>query len=443
MTEKCKHFYTFSRLGRYFFVQTCSGAVYEIEKDAFQFFNNGNNKSYEIADELSLELSELDCRNVSYYNRAKKLEERNYSPKALCLNITRECNLRCDYCFADRDRKKSKIMDIDTAKASVDFLFKGVLSNYEIDFFGGEPLLGWDTIVYTINYAQELAEKLDKKIKFALTTNALLLDDEKSTFLKQNNVQLTLSLDGDAPINNQYRKTKSGTACFDIVFENIMNALLMRDFKDYYLRGTYTGKTPYFFDAASFFMENDIYNFSLEPVVSTDSSFAIDKKIIPIIEREYDKVSRLILMEEEKGKDVSFYHFCLHIYNTPCLEKRLKSCGAGVEYFAVSPEGKLYPCHQFMDIKDFVLGDVFKGLNNKSNNLDFSRLHLFNKDNCPDCWARIFCSGGCHANHYLHSGSLFKVEGISCEIQKIHLEYAIAIEAIRKTRKEQIERLVL
>lgn len=354
--------------------------------------------------------------------------------KSLCLMVAQDCNLRCKYCFGDEGTYGHRaIMSEETGRAAVDFIIKnsGLRRHCEIDFFGGEPLLNFKTVKAVTEYVREREQATGKIFKLTLTTNGMLLDDKKIEWLNKNNISLVLSLDGREKVHDAMRPDISGKGSYDRVVKNFQKLVESRNGDNYYLRGTYTNKNLDFTnDVVS--MYNDGFDvLSIEPVVLKDSPLALTEEHLPRIFEEYDKLTETYLKYRKLGKGFFFFHFNVDLSNGPCVAKRLAGCGAGHEYFAVAENGDLYPCHQFVGRGKYNLGNVFDGLNEDSKHWTkyFRESHVLNKPKCQDCWAKYFCSGGCHANADLFHNDIRKPYEVGCEIQKKRLECAIYIQA--------------
>jgi uncharacterized protein len=360
--------------------------------------------------------------------------------KALCLNIAHDCELRCRYCFASTGGYggNRNLMTIDIAKKSVDFLLdnSGNRKNLDIDFFGGEPLLNKDVLIDTIHYGNEQAKEKGKRITYTVTTNCLSLDDDLIEFFNNNNINLVLSLDGREEIHDYHRET-DGTGRYKDIINKIVKLAISRTDTSYYVRGTYTAKNLDFsFDVIHLY-DLGIKNISIEPVILRDDHpLALREEHISHLLLEYDKLSEHYLDCVKKGSPYLFFHFALDLDKSPCFSKRLTGCGAGREYLAVTPEGNLYPCHQFVGQEVYSLGNVteenYKEIKTGKIAAQFDECHIFSKDSCPDCWARFLCSGGCHANGYSFNQSILKPYEIGCLLQKKRIENSLAIKAILK-----------
>lgn len=354
-------------------------------------------------------------------------------PKAICLNVAHACNMRCRYCFAGQGTfgGEAGIMSLDTAKQTVDFLLEASLDrrNLEIDFFGGEPLMNFEVVKETIRYARGRAAAMGKEIAFTLTTNALQLDAEALAFLIDEGIGLILSLDGRREVNDEMRPAADGSGTYDAVLPRIKAAVDRKPIS-YYVRGTYTAANLDFSEDFRHLAELGFQNISLEPVTGQAEGIRLTEDCLPEILDQYEKLGKLLLTYEQEGRPVNFFHFNLDVNRGPCLSKRLTGCGAGVEYLAVTPEGDIYPCHQFIGEQDYYMGSVHERKLEGSIIERFARNTAINKE-CAQCWARFYCGGGCHALAFKENGDLSKPFELACRMQKKRLEVAFYMAARR------------
>lgn len=364
--------------------------------------------------------------------------------KALCLHIAHDCNLRCKYCFASTgDFKQGRmLMPFEVAKAAVDFLIKNSQKrrNLEIDFFGGEPLLNFEVLKKTIKYAREKEKKFNKNFRFTVTTNGVLLNSEKIKYINENMHNVVLSLDGRKEVNNKFRITENGQGSYDLVIEKFKEFAKVRGEKNYYIRGTFTKNNLDFVKDFIHFHENGFKNISIEPVVcEKEKEYAINEEDLPKIFDEYEKLAELIIKEKESDSDVNFFHFNIDLTQGPCILKRIRGCGCGCEYVAVSPEGDIFPCHQFVGEKKWLMGNLLSKTFNEKLKEKFEEVNLLNKKDCLKCWAKYYCGGGCNANNFKYAGDVLKPYLISCEMEKKRVECAIAIKAVLEKSKTKIK----
>ena len=355
--------------------------------------------------------------------------------KSLCLMVAQDCNLRCKYCFGSGGSYgKRGVMTEEIGKSAVDFIIKnsGLRKHCEIDFFGGEPLINFKTVKAVTEYVRRREIETGKIFKLTLTTNGVALDEEKISWLNENNISLVLSLDGRQKIHDEMRPDLNGRGSYEKVLKNFQKTVQNRNGDNYYLRGTYTNKNLDFASDVESMLQDGFDVLSIEPVVLKNSPLALTEKDLPRIFEEYDRLSEIYLERRRAGKGFFFFHFNVDLSNGPCVAKRLAGCGAGHEYFAVAENGDLYPCHQFVGREKYKLGDVFNGVDETARHWTkyFRESHVLNKPKCRECWAKYFCSGGCHANADLFNGDIRQPYEIGCEIQKKRLECAIYVQAM-------------
>jgi len=363
--------------------------------------------------------------------------------KALCLHIAHDCNLRCGYCFAgegDYGTITRNLMSLEIGKKAIDFLItnSGGRRNLEVDFFGGEPTINFDVVEGIVSYAREREAETGKNFRFTLTTNGLLLDNDKMEYINANIDNVVLSLDGRKEINDKMRKRHDGSGCYDAILPKFQKMAKMTESskitknrcKSYYIRGTYTKENLDFCNDVLHLADLGFSQISVEPVVAPPTaSYAIEWENVPALCKEYERLATEMLT-----RDFNFFHFMLDMTNGPCAAKRITGCGAGTEYLAVTPEGDLYPCHQFVSDKAFFLGNLDTGVVNTDWQKEFSKCNVYTKPECDKCWAKYFCSGGCAANAYQANGDIMKPEEIGCELQKKRVECALYLLAMRKMK---------
>lgn len=356
--------------------------------------------------------------------------------KALCLHVSHDCNLRCKYCFAetgDFGMGKRMTMDFDVAKKAIDFVIEksGARRNIEIDFFGGEPLMAWDTVTRTVDYARSLEKEKNKKFRFTITTNGLLLDDEKIDYINRNMDNCVLSLDGRKCVNDEMRPTAGGVGSYDVIVPKFKKLVSQRGKdRDYYVRGTFTSKNLDFTKDVLAIADEGFDQLSVEPVTSEPGTgYDISEKDLPRIGEEYEKLVDVMKERRKAGKGFNFFHFMVDLQQGPCVIKRLRGCGAGYEYVAVTPDGEIYPCHQFVGHPEFLLGTLDDGKFDMDISNHFSRLNVCTRPKCQDCWAKFYCSGGCAAANFNMNGDIETPYEMGCELQKKRLECAIYLKA--------------
>lgn len=356
--------------------------------------------------------------------------------KALCLHVSHDCNLRCKYCFADTGdfgMGKRMTMDFDVAKKAIDFVVEKSRArrNIEVDFFGGEPLMAWETVKKTVEYARSLEKEKNKKFRFTITTNGLMLDDEKIDYINENMDNCVLSLDGRKCINDEMRPTAGGCGSYDIIVPKFKKLVSQRSKdKDYYVRGTFTSKNLDFTNDVLSIADEGFDQLSVEPVTSEPGTgYDISEKDLPRIGEEYEKLVDIMQQRRKEGRSFNFFHFMVDLQQGPCVIKRLRGCGAGYEYVAVTPDGEIYPCHQFVGHPEFLLGTLDNGKFDMDISDHFSRLNVCTRPKCTDCWAKFYCSGGCAAANFNMNGDIETPYEMGCELQKKRLECAIYLKA--------------
>lgn len=435
---------------KYIVLDINSGAVHLVDEVAYDVLDYYENKDLkEIISELSKKYSKNEI--IEAYSEITKIKEDgllfsenininnfNYNNenivKALCLHVAHDCNLRCKYCFASQGDFKGErlLMPLEVGKKALEFIVNssGNRKNLEVDFFGGEPLMNFEVVKDLVAYGRELEKNHNKRFRFTITTNGVLLDEDKMEFINENMDNIVLSLDGRKEVNDNMRTTVDGEGSYDIIVPKFIEMADKRGDKDYFVRGTFTSNNLDFTRDALEFYNLGFKKISIEPVV-TDSKeeYAIKEEHLDTILNEYEEFSKEYIKIKKMDKDFTFFHFMIDLNQGPCLIKRATGCGAGSEYMAVTPEGDLYPCHQFVGNDDFKLGDVFNGVINSDIREKFKQSNVFSKEECKTCWARFYCSGGCHANAYNTNKDITKPYKIGCEMEKKRIECAISILA--------------
>ena len=358
--------------------------------------------------------------------------------KSMCLNVAHDCNLRCEYCFAQTGDFGGErcIMPPETGRRAIDFLIENSANreNIELDFFGGEPLMAWDTVVETVRYARSVEKNHGKKFRFTITTNGLLLDDDKIDFINREMVNVVLSLDGRKDVTDRIRKTLNGKSAYDVIVPKFQKLVQSRGDQDYYVRATFTKYNLDFTDDVIHLRELGFEQLSAEPVVTDiNEPYAITESDLPRVFSEYDRLCE-VMMNREKDK-FNFFHFMVDLDQGPCAIKRLRGCGCGNDYVAIDPNGNIYPCHQFVGIDDWKMGNLYDGSFDNDIKSIFAATHVYSKQGCRDCWAKFFCSGGCNANSFIYEGDVKKPHKLSCEMQKKRLECALTLAAHRALKE--------
>ncbi|TJX65654.1 thioether cross-link-forming SCIFF peptide maturase [Soehngenia saccharolytica] len=354
--------------------------------------------------------------------------------KAMCLHVAHDCNLKCRYCFASQGNFKGQrqLMDLETGMRALDFLVEnsGNRKNLEVDFFGGEPLMNFDVVKDLVAYGRKLEKKSNKHFRFTITTNALLLNDENMNFINENMDNVVLSLDGRKSVNDYMRMTLNDGGSYDVIVPKIKEMIERRKDKDYYVRGTFTSKNLDFSKDCLEYYKNGFKNISIEPVVTDPKEdYAIREEHIETILKEYEEFSREYMELRKNDPEFLFFHFMIDLNQGPCAVKKSVGCGAGSEYIAVTPEGDIFPCHQFVGEEEFKLGTLQTGITNTKLRDKFKQANVNTKEKCKTCWAKFYCSGGCHANAYYSNNNILEPHELSCRMEKKRLECAISILA--------------
>ncbi|WP_326974488.1 thioether cross-link-forming SCIFF peptide maturase [Caproicibacter sp. BJN0012] len=355
--------------------------------------------------------------------------------KSMCLNIAHDCNLRCEYCFAAQGDfgGERMLMPFEVAKSAIDFLIEKSVGrhNLEVDFFGGEPLMNFDVVKQTVAYARGLEKAYDKNFRFTITTNGLLLSDDKIDFINREMSNCILSFDGRKSVHDRLRTRVDGSGCYDSVLPKFQKLVAKRSRdKDYYVRGTFTKYNLDFTKDVEHLLDLGFNEISMEPVVSEERlDYSVKEEDLPRIFEEYDTLSDLIIKRSREGKGFDFYHFMIDLNQGPCAIRRLRGCSCGNEYVAVTPSGDIYPCHQFVGQEEWKMGSVLDGSLNLEMKDRFALANVYSKPECRNCWAKFYCSGGCNANNWQYEGDLHKPHAISCSLEKKRLECAIMIQA--------------
>ena len=366
----------------------------------------------------------------------------NHTPvvKALCLHIAHDCNLVCKYCFAKEGEYhgKRELMSLEVGKKALDFLVahSGKRRNLEVDFFGGEPLMNWQVVKELVAYGREQELEKGKNFRFTLTTNGILLNDEVMDFANQEMENVVLSLDGRREINDKMRPTSNGKGSYDIVVPKFQEFVKKRGDREYFIRGTFTRENLDFVKDIQHFAKLGFKKISIEPVVlEEESELAIREEDLQEISNQYDELAEVMMNNQGTEEEFTFFHFLLDLEGGPCVAKRVSGCGAGTEYLAVTPTGELYPCHQFVGREQFLLGNVEEGLLRPEISEEFGKCNVYAKEECENCFAKYYCSGGCMANAYEFHKDINKIYEIGCKMEKKRVECAIMLKVAQFSRE--------
>ena len=443
----------FKQGGKCFVLDVNTGAVHIVDELVYDLVDDNKLRSKEelvadfgakygadVVEEAYEELQELVAEGILYTEDQyediahSSMDDRDYI-KAVCLNIIHACNLRCKYCFADEGEyngHKGK-MSLETAKKAIDYVVKrsGPRKNIEIDLFGGEPTMMMDTIKEIIAYARENEAKWNKRIRFTMTTNATLLTDEMMDYMDKELENIILSIDGRKEVNDKVRIRFDGKGSYDQILPNIKKMVAKRDkTKAHTVRGTFTRENLDFYEDVKMMVDEGFREISIEPVVLEDGHpLALRKEDLPKIFESYDKLYDELVQKKAEGKKFNFYHFKVDLNGGPCVYKRISGCGAGFEYVAITPQGEVYPCHQFVGKEEYKLGSIYDDSYNADLGMSFKKAHIYNKPKCRNCWARFYCSGGCQANNIAFNNDINNPYDIGCQMQKKRIECAIALKA--------------
>lgn len=371
-----------------------------------------------------------------YYSEDFKFKRMNPVVKAMCLHVAHDCNLRCAYCFGSQGdfEGQRSLMDVETGKKALKYLCKvsGNRYNLEVDFFGGEPLMNMNVVKELVIYGRELEKEYNKNFRFTITTNGVLLNDENISYINEHMDNVVLSLDGGKTVNDKMRYTVSGSGSYDVILPKIKKMVEARKNKMYYVRGTFTRYNTDFAKDVIHMADQGFKQVSVEPVVTESKyDYALRKEDLPTIFDQYNLLAEEIIKRKNTDKEFDLFHFAIDLKQGPCIIKRVSGCGAGIEYVAVTPEGDIYPCHQFVGNEEFKMGSVHKedSISQPEIVKSFKDAHVYNKVACKSCWAKFYCSGGCHANAYNFNKDVTIPYELGCEMEKKRLECAIYIQA--------------
>jgi uncharacterized protein len=363
---------------------------------------------------------------VSYKNNSKVI-------KALCLHVSHTCNLNCAYCFASQGKYQGDraLMSFEVGKQALDFLIanSGTRKNLEVDFFGGEPALNFEVVKQLVEYARSVEKEHGKNFRFTYTTNGMILTDDMIDFLNKECHNVVLSLDGRKEVNDRFRVDSLGRGSYDVIVPNFLRLVEKREGKGYYVRGTFTHHNTDFTNDIFHMADLGFTELSMEPVVcSPDDPCALTKEDLPVICEQYEILAKEMIKRKKEGRPFTFYHYMLDLKNGPCIYKRITGCGSGTEYMAVTPWGELFPCHQFVGDGKYSLGNIWDGITNTEAQDQFRGCNAYARPECRDCWARLYCSGGCAANAYHATGSINGIYEYGCELFKKRIECAVMMQ---------------
>ena len=439
-------------------LDTCSGGIHVVDEVAYHIISLFETHSPEaivaaVKETFGDSVTEQDIRDCiadvqslkdagklftpdTFANLAGTFKERSGDVvKALCLHVAHTCNLNCDYCFASQGKYHGDraLMSFEVGKQALDFLIdhSGTRRNLEVDFFGGEPLMNWDVVKRLVQYARSVEKERGKNFRFTLTTNGMLIDDDVIDFANREMSNVVLSLDGRKEINDRTRVDYQGRGSYDRIVPKFQKLVAARGGKNYYMRGTFTHANPDF-TKDLFHMADDLgfTELSMEPVVcAPDDPAALTPEDLEIVKDQYEILAKDMLRREKEGKPITFYHYMLDLTGGPCVYKRISGCGSGTEYMAVTPWGDLYPCHQFVGEESYKLGDVWNGVTNTALREQFRACNAYARPDCADCWAKLYCSGGCAANAYHATGSIRGVYQAGCDLFRKRTACAIMLKA--------------
>jgi len=356
--------------------------------------------------------------------------------KALCLHIAHTCNLNCAYCFASQGNYHGEraLMSFEVGKRALDFLVEnsGSRRNLEVDFFGGEPLMNFQVVKDLVAYARSIEKETGKNFRFTLTTNGVLIDDDVIDFANREMSNVVLSLDGRREIHDHYRVDYSGNGSWEKIVPKFQKLVKARGGKNYYMRGTFTHRNPDFLKDIQTMLDLGFRELSMEPVVCAPGEESeLTAEDLPIVLQQYEELAQLMCKKEKEGDPFTFYHYMIDLTGGPCIYKRISGCGSGTEYMAVTPSGELYPCHQFVGDEKFKLGDIWNGVSNAEIQDEFLACNVYSRKECRDCWAKLYCSGGCAANAYHATGSIGGVYEYGCDLFRKRMECAIMVAVNR------------
>ena len=448
-------------------LDTCSGGVHvvdEVAYDMIALYPEKNREEivaemlekYNDREDVTKEELEFCMDDIEALVAAKKLyTEDTFAPmagkfkersgnvvKALCLHVAHTCNLNCSYCFASQGKYHGDraLMSFEVGKRALDFLIEnsGTRRNLEVDFFGGEPLMNWDVVKDLVKYARSVEKEHNKNFRFTLTTNGVLIDDDVIEFANKEMSNVVLSLDGRKEIHDLTRVDYAGNGSYEKIVPKFQKLVESRGGKGYYMRGTFTHANPDFTKDVFHMADLGFTELSMEPVVSSqDDPVALTKEDLEIVKEQYEILATEMIKRKKEGRGITFYHYMIDLTQGPCIYKRISGCGSGTEYMAVTPWGDLYPCHQFVGEEEYKLGDIWNGVTNEGIREEFRSCNAYARPECADCWAKLYCSGGCAANAYHATGTIRGIYEPGCELFRKRIECAIMIQVAESAAKEE------
>ena len=448
-------------------LDVCSGAVHVVDEVAYDMISlfEGNDREAVIsaATEKYAGREEISRRDLeecyeqiaalrdagqlftpdTFEPMAGSLKEKTAGVvKALCLHVAHTCNLNCAYCFASQGKYHGEraVMSFEVGKQALDFLIanSGSRRNLEVDFFGGEPLMNFQVVKDLVAYARSIEKEHNKNFRFTLTTNGLLINEDVIDFANREMSNVVLSLDGRKEIHDRYRVDYAGNGSWERIVPKFQKLVAARGGKNYYMRGTFTHANPDFLKDIQQMLDLGFTELSMEPVVCAPGDpSALTEEDFPVVCEQYEKLAELMLRRDKEGKPFTFYHYMLDLSGGPCIYKRISGCGSGTEYMAVTPWGDLYPCHQFVGDEKFRLGNIWDGVTNTERRAEFAACNVYAHPECRDCWARLYCSGGCAANAYHATGAITGIYEYGCRLFRKRMECAIMVAAARALDEQE------
>ena len=444
-------------------LDVCSGSVHVVDDVTYDLIAGFETSDKdELIDKLASDYKDIDKNELSeIYESVEGLKEQGklftedtFEPKAtmlkaktngvvkaLCLHIAHTCNLNCEYCFASQGKYHGDraVMSFEVGKRALDFLIEnsGSRRNLEVDFFGGEPLMNFDVVKQLVAYARSVEKEKGKNFRFTLTTNGVLIDDDVIEFANKEMSNVVLSLDGRKEIHDHYRVDYNGKGSWEKIVPKFQKLVNAREGKNYYMRGTFTHRNPDFLEDIKTMLDLGFTELSMEPVVCGENDPArLTEEDKEIVMKQYEDLAKLMIEKDREGKPFTFYHYMLDLKGGPCIYKRISGCGAGTEYMAVTPWGDLYPCHQFVGDEKFLLGNIFDGVKNDNIREEFFKCNVYTREECKNCWARLYCSGGCFANAYHATGSVNGIYEYGCDLFRKRMECALMLAIDREFNQD-------